>query len=477
LQQEQVFNPKLIMRKFMKLFKNAFLGLLFSNMLFAQLISIQGIARDNSGASLADKDYNITFRLFAAATGGAAVWTESQTLAVKNGVFSTNLGSENPMSSLNFNDTYYLSLEIGSNGQLTPRSTLTMSPYAIMSQLNGSKNVIPASGKVGFGTTSPDQQLHVKGHTKIENDLMLLSDDNKNGFIIHTRASHNYDKLYISPQKANGAGWDWGNSIVLKRDGNVGINTESPASALDITGITTMRYNGTALDVVGTDHTNIKFYARGKNNVYSGILGWTDPNHVTMHLRNTLGNIILNVKDGGKVYTTDTFEAPNIMYRIESKSSTNFNSKTVEIKGLSLDLHQKYKVFYTIKHPNGAGDAHFYVQFNNNTSANVHKGESDCKFWGAGSGHAPNNVGNLGIALGRQGWSQGGWFSGSFIVQRWPDGNGASVTGQGGTSSNPNPNSCTNVGGFNNGTNITSLKLGSTTANWARGKVEVYAIP
>jgi len=59
------------------------LVVLFANSIFAQLLSIQGVARDSEGQSLADGSYTFTFRLYDAEIGGTLKWSENQTLDVK----------------------------------------------------------------------------------------------------------------------------------------------------------------------------------------------------------------------------------------------------------------------------------------------------------------------------------------------------------------------------------------------------------
>ena len=455
----------------MNLSKKIISLLFILNVAFAQLISIQGIARDNSGASLKDGDHTITFRLYKALSGGNAVWSEAQTLKVVNGVFSTNLGSETSMSSLNFNDKYFLSLEIGSNGELSPRSPLTMTPYAIMAQLDGSTNVIPASGKVGFGTTSPDQQLHVKGKAKIESDIRLEHDDSQTGYIIHPRSNANYDKLYIAPKIAGKD--EWSKGITLRQDGRLGVGTGDPTDKLHVDGKVRIDQNGTGLTIVGDDHSKIHLMPRGTSQGAQGVLGWLSKNSTVMYIKGMLGDVRIDAKPGNKVYTTNNFEAPNIMYIVDKKSSSNFSSKEINFSGINLDKDKKYKLFFTV-YADGKSDSHFYIRLNNDTRSNIHRGESMCKFWG--SGEYPNNVGNSGVTLGRQGWSQGGYVSGEVTIQRYRNGNGASVNGKIGISAT-NPVNCTSYGRFGSGTNVTSIKLISTQINFKDGELTLYALP
>lgn len=459
------------MEKVMNLSKKIISLLFILNVAFAQLISIQGIARDNSGASLKDGDHTITFRLYKALSGGNAVWSEAQTLKVVNGVFSTNLGSETSMASLNFNDKFFLSLEIGSNGELSPRSPLTMTPYAIMAQLDGATNVIPASGNVGFGTKSPDRELHVKGEVKIESNLRLEHDDSQTGYTIHPRSNANYDKLYIAP-KINGKD-EWSKGITLRQDGRLGVGTGAPTDKLHVDGKVRIDQNGTGLTIVGDDHSKIHLMPKGTSQGAQGVFGWLTKNSTVMYIKGMLGDVRIDAKPGNKVYTTNNFEAPNIMYIVDKKSSSNFSNKVIEFTGLNLDKHKRYKLFFTV-YASGKNDSHFYIRLNNNTANNVHRGESECKFWSGGWGH--NNVGNLGVNLGRQGWNQGGWVSGEVTIQRYPDGNGASINGKIGNSAT-NPVNCNSYGRFGNGTNVTSIKLISTQINWSRGEATVYAVP
>ena len=72
----------------------------------------------------------VTFRLFEAATGGAALWTETQTVAPDaTGTFSVRLGSDTGLD-ITFDRPLWLEVEVGGT-VLGPRTALGVAPYAL----------------------------------------------------------------------------------------------------------------------------------------------------------------------------------------------------------------------------------------------------------------------------------------------------------------------------------------------------------
>ncbi len=131
------------------------------SIVLGQTMSIQGVIRDDTGASV-HGSYNIEFRLYTAASGGSAAWSETQTLTVTNGVYSALLGSVNSLVGLNYDVSYWLGISIDGTDELSPRTKLTMSPYAIMAGMNGTTNIFPQDGDVVIGSDA-----------QIGGDLML----------------------------------------------------------------------------------------------------------------------------------------------------------------------------------------------------------------------------------------------------------------------------------------------------------------
>ncbi|MCH8838244.1 MAG: tail fiber domain-containing protein [Candidatus Marinimicrobia bacterium] len=94
-------------------------------------LSYQGIVTDAAGDIKPDGSYSFAFKLYDVSSGGTALWTESKTLSVKDGLFSTALGDQVVFpSSLAFDQPYWLSIKVGSEAELSPRTPLTSVGYS-----------------------------------------------------------------------------------------------------------------------------------------------------------------------------------------------------------------------------------------------------------------------------------------------------------------------------------------------------------
>lgn len=115
-------------------------------------INFQGRLTDSTGTPLADGNYNMTFRIYSAASGGTALWTEvrsssTQMVALSGGLFSVQLGDVTALSPSMFT-SYPLYVEVEmptpatdtcttagcasyTEGAMTPRQAIASSPYAM----------------------------------------------------------------------------------------------------------------------------------------------------------------------------------------------------------------------------------------------------------------------------------------------------------------------------------------------------------
>jgi len=168
-------------------------------------IAIHGVLRDPAGHTVSDGNYSLTFSMYSQLSGGTAIWSETQpSVAVQHGVFSAELGSVTALTTLGFNQQYWVGVTVGTSTELAPRIKLTNSPTA-MSVL-GVANIFPSTGNVGVGTRSPNAGLHIRTQTATDN---LLKIENTN----------------------TGSA-----SIVVLHDGKMGINVAQPTEALEVSG-------------------------------------------------------------------------------------------------------------------------------------------------------------------------------------------------------------------------------------------------
>ncbi len=89
-----------------------------------------------SGSLVADGSYSVQFKLYDAVTGGTNEWTETQTVVLKNGYLSANLGSVTPFSgTIDWSQEKWLTMNVNSDGEMTPRIKLTGVPFAFRAGL------------------------------------------------------------------------------------------------------------------------------------------------------------------------------------------------------------------------------------------------------------------------------------------------------------------------------------------------------
>ena len=93
-------------------------------------MSYQGVLRDASGNTVPDGDYSMEFSISDAESGGANLWTETQTVTTAGGIFNVYLGSVVPLNTLAWDVPYWLGMRIEGEPWLVPRTPFTTVPYA-----------------------------------------------------------------------------------------------------------------------------------------------------------------------------------------------------------------------------------------------------------------------------------------------------------------------------------------------------------
>jgi len=114
------------------------LALVIFGKVFAQvprIMNYQGKLTDASGVAL-NGTYSITFRIYddPTETDGHLLWCDTVTVNVVNGLFDVQLDlSHNGGDTLKFDRPYWIALEVGSDGEMTPREKLAPVSFAFRS--------------------------------------------------------------------------------------------------------------------------------------------------------------------------------------------------------------------------------------------------------------------------------------------------------------------------------------------------------
>lgn len=148
-----------------------FLGGLFSlerisvEAAFPRVLPFSAKLRSTSTeTAVPDGNYSIVFKIYDAETGGSALWSETQMVAVKNGSMSADLGTVTPLpTTLTFNDgNYYLGITVGSDAEMSPRRVITAVPLALNSASvdgltpgMGANNILKLDGSGGVNIAGP----------------------------------------------------------------------------------------------------------------------------------------------------------------------------------------------------------------------------------------------------------------------------------------------------------------------------------
>ena len=94
------------------------------------IMNFQGRLAKPDGTPVPDSKYQITFSIFAASSGGTALWTQTMnSVPVQNGVFAVLLGNGNPLTADMLNGAPYLQIQVGSDNPL-PRQQFASVAFA-----------------------------------------------------------------------------------------------------------------------------------------------------------------------------------------------------------------------------------------------------------------------------------------------------------------------------------------------------------
>jgi hypothetical protein len=125
-------------------------------------LNYQGFLTDQKSGVPVNASVSVVFAIYDSTSGGPALYTETQTLAVSNGVINAQIGSVTPFpATLAFDKPYWLEVTVGSD-TLAPRQAVASSAYAQTASgitSFGSSNTRAGdsalqSNTIGFGNTA-----------------------------------------------------------------------------------------------------------------------------------------------------------------------------------------------------------------------------------------------------------------------------------------------------------------------------------
>ncbi|MBW2108004.1 MAG: hypothetical protein JRI36_04965 [Deltaproteobacteria bacterium] len=157
-------------------------------------INFQGYLTDSSGNPV-DGTVEVTFSLYGVASGGDALWSEIQSVAVANGVYNVVLGDSSPLDALSFEFPYYLGVKVSEDDEMIPRLRLTSVPYALTAETAGDARTVEGHHADEFSLIwhNHDSTYVNEGQTNAITTAMIengaISDDKITGPIIGSKIS------------------------------------------------------------------------------------------------------------------------------------------------------------------------------------------------------------------------------------------------------------------------------------------------
>ncbi len=158
-----------------------------------ETLSYQGTLTDGAGSPVPDDDYSITFRIYDTDAGGTALWTETQTVTVTEGIFNAILGSSVPVN-LTFDVPYWLGLTVGADPELAPRVELTSTPYAFRAKYAAGADPTALAGD-GLVADGAALDVNVGDALEIVTDQVTLTEQYLTGTA--------YSTLYVEHDEPN----------------------------------------------------------------------------------------------------------------------------------------------------------------------------------------------------------------------------------------------------------------------------------
>ncbi len=154
----------------------------FTSLAVPPEINYQGKLTDINGDPVTENPVLMQFGVYEAASGGTALWSESQSVNINKGVFNVRLGSVTFFPASLFNGERFLGITLGAGTEMTPRHPLISVPYALAAN---DAATLEGHGASEFSLTGHDHDDRYNTKTEIATLLVGKAD-----------SDHNHDDTY-----------------------------------------------------------------------------------------------------------------------------------------------------------------------------------------------------------------------------------------------------------------------------------------
>jgi hypothetical protein len=199
--------------------------------------------------AVADGQYPISFSIYTTATGGSAIWTEqdygTNQVTTKSGLFSVMLGSTTPLTGVNFNQTLYLGVTVASDTEMTPRKIIGAVPAAFYAgtstyAVNAATSTYATNAATSTYATSAGTSTNALSAQTLQNITpgQFFRND------IANATSSATTSLSVTQSGAGKIAEFFGSALqsvlAILSNGNVGIGSSTPSTALVVSGTATV---------------------------------------------------------------------------------------------------------------------------------------------------------------------------------------------------------------------------------------------